>query len=203
MSTAEETADAPPLAAARRSNTVIRLKRLLAFPLLLWQRWQDRREAQPSGEEEASGSADEAAAGAKAELRLLPYAIVLLAGIAAGAGVAYGLTAHALAEQAAALQAAQGETVRLKTQLSGHDKQMLEGRKKFEEEQIRRVEAENRLAIAQADLARLQAGDNPGSAKPAGSGEQASRTANSIDCTLRAGSAGSTLKDCLKAFNGR
>jgi hypothetical protein len=78
---------------------------------------------------------------------------------------------------------------------------MLKSSKKLEEEQGKRAETENRLAIAQTDLTRRPPpgeGRTTGTQGPAASASGAGKTA---DCTLRSGSIGSTLKSCLEEFN--
>lgn len=120
--------------------------------------------------------------------RLAPQAAAFALGAALAGTTAHWLGNAAAARQAERLAAQEAEVARLKGVLAGYDTLLLQSRRRLEEEQGRRLEAENRLARAQADLARRAA------APPAGAGR-------SIDCTLHAGRAGHTLKDCLEAFN--
>lgn len=211
MSIASETIDETEAAASPRPSLALRLKRLVAAPLLLLHRLhrppaQGGDEAadaeQARGERGGAAVEDEAiAAGPSLWRRLLPYGAVLLAGIGAGGGTVYWLSVQAISRQTAALNEQQAEAARLRGVLAGYDKMMLQNRKKLDEELSRRVEAENRLAVAQADLTRQApaAGNRRNGAQPgnaAGAGKMA-------DCTLSPGSIGSTLKGCLEEFNGR
>lgn len=185
MTTASETIDEAEEEAAPRPGHVLRLKRLLAAPMRLLRLL--RRLRRPGAE------TDEAAA--PAWRRLLPYGCMLLAGAAAGGGAGYWLTAHALARQAAALDAQQAEIARLKGLLAGYDSLILQHRKKLEAEQGRRIELENRLAMAQAELTRPPLAAGRGTASPA------TIPAKAGDCTLRGSSIGDALKGCLSEFN--
>lgn len=188
LTTASETVDGAEEDAAPRPGPVLRLKRLLTAPLRLL-----RRLRRPGAETEAAAAGTPA--GAPAWRRLLPYGGVLLAGAVAGGGAGYWLSAHALARQAAALDAQQAEIARLKGLLAGYDSLILQHRKKLEAEQGRRVELENRLAMAQAELTRPPLAAGRGKAAPA------TIPARAGDCTLRGSSIGDALKGCLSEFN--
>ena len=85
--------------------------------------------------------------------------------------------------------------------LAGYDRMMLENKKKLDEERGKRAELENRLALTQAELARrpLPAEGRP---QPAGAAAGVQPAAGkAMDCTLRPGSIGDTLKGCLEEFN--
>lgn len=200
MSTASDTIDDDASADAPRASLGLRLKRLLVVPLLMLRRLRGAKAGGKDGAMDAAEEDEGEAARPPLWRRLLPFGAVLLAGLAAGGGGAYWLSAGALAHQAAQLAEQQAETQRLKGVVAGYDGLMLQTRKKLEEEQSRRVAAENRLAMAQADLTRQP---------PAGTGRPASPATGrdgggkSLDCTLQPGSAGSSLKACLKEFNGR
>ena len=205
MSTASETVDESEAEAAPRPGLVLRLKRLLAAPLLLLRRLR-RPKAGTYGEEaDADRGDEEDAAGSPAApplwRRLLPYGLVLLAGAAAGGAAIYGLSAQVVARQAAELNARQDEAMRLKGVLAGYDKLMLQTRKKLEEEQGKRAELENRLAMAQSDLLRPSQPPAGRGGGDQGASRSAAVTGKMADCTLRPGSAGATLKDCLAEFN--
>ncbi len=191
-----------------RPNLVLRLKRLLAAPLLLLRRLrQPRAEAEEETTETAPDrrgargeEADEAAevpAAPSPWRRLLPYGLVLLAGAGAGGGGMYWLSVQVIARQTTELGEQQEEVARLKDVLAGYDQLVLQNRKKLEEEQSRRVTLENRLAMAQADLTRQPAAGGRGAPALAAAGQPG----KAGDCTLRPGSIGSTLKDCLAEFN--
>ena len=208
MSTASETVDEAEDGAIPRPGLVLRLKRLLAAPLLLL-----RRLRQPKAEaEEETAEAMPDRRGARCEevdeateipaapppwRRLLPYGLVLLAGAGAGGGGMYWLSAQVIARQTAELDEQQEEVARLKGVLAGYDQLVLQNRRKLEEEQSRRVALENRLAMAQADLTRQPAAGGRGAPAQAAAGQPG----KAGDCTLRPGSIGSTLKDCLAEFN--
>lgn len=208
MSTASETVDDTEEGAMPRPSLVLRLKRLLAAPLLMLRRLrQPRAEAEEGTTETAPDrrgargeEADEAAEVPAAPLpwrRLLPYGLVLLAGAGAGGGGMYWLSAQVIARQTTELGEQQEEVARLKDVLAGYDQLVLQNRKKLEEEQSRRVALENRLAMAQADLTRQPAAGGRGAPALAAAGQPG----KAGDCTLRPGSIGSTLKDCLAEFN--
>lgn len=208
MSTAGEIADEAEEAAAPRPGFVLRLKRLLVAPLLLLRQLRRSRtepeeveaeEARP-GRRDARREEAEAPAAPPLWRRLLPYGLVLVAGAAAGGGAIYWLSAQVIARQSTELGEQQDEIVRLKGMLAGYDKLVLQNRKKLEEEQGKRVELENRLAMAQADLTRQPpAGSrSTGVQNPSRSSAEPGKTA---DCTLRPGSIGSTLQGCLEEFN--
>ncbi|MBI4988203.1 MAG: hypothetical protein HZC23_05210 [Rhodocyclales bacterium] len=194
--------------AAPRPGLVLRAKRLLIAPLLLLKRLR-RAKATPEDEaEEASpgarnarraesDDATEAPAAPPLWRRFLPYGLVLLAGAVAGGGAIYWLSAQVIALQATELGERQDEIARLKGVLAGYDRMMLKNSRKLEEEQGKRAETENRLAIAQTDLTRRPP---PGDARGTG-GQAAAGAGKAADCTLRPGSIGSTLKGCLEEFN--
>lgn len=215
MSAASDIVDETEAEAAPRPGLVVRLKRLLAAPWLLLRRLRRaradaeeieaaedepvRRDAQHDATEEET----EAPAAPSRWRRLLPYALVLLAGTAAGGGTLYWLSAQVIARQAAELDAQQSEVARLKGLVAGYDKLTLQNKKKLEEEQGKRAELENRLAMAQAELTRPPP---PAAVRSAGAAPAAGRAADpgkAADCTLRPGTIGSTLKSCLEEFNRR
>jgi len=209
LSTASETVDEAGEEAMPRPGLVLRLKRLLAAPLLLLRRLRrpkeeteeeaateavpDRRDTR---REESDEEAEVPAAPSRWH-RLLPYGLVLLAGAGAGGGGMYWLSAQVIARQAAVLDEQQAEVARLKGLVAGYDQLVLQNRKKLEEEQSKRVALENRLAMAQADLTRQPAAVERGAPAQAAAGPPG----KAGDCTLRPGSIGSTLKDCLAEFN--
>ena len=188
LTAASETVDGAEEEAAPRPGPVLRLKRLLAAPLPLL------RLRRPGAETDEAATTAQTPAIAPAWRRLLPYGCVLLAGAVAGGGAGYGLSAHAIARQATALDAQQAEVARLKGLLAGYDTLIQQNRKKLEAERVRRVELENRLAMVQAELRRPPA---------AGRGKAAPATmpAKAGDCTLRGDSIGDALKGCLSEFN--
>jgi hypothetical protein len=126
--------------------------------------------------------------------RLLPCGVVLLAATATGVGVFFGWSAQRDAARAAELEALRAEVTRLKGMLAGYDRLALENRRRLEEEQSRRIALENRLAMAQAELKRTAAAG-------AGNTAAAAKPAKAIDCTVRPGGLGKTLKECLAEFN--
>lgn len=210
MSTASETVDDAEEGAVPRPSLVLRLKRLLAAPLLLLRRLRQPKTEAEAEEETAEAMPDRRGArGEEADeatevpaapppwRRLLPYGLVLLAGAGAGGGGMYWLSAQVIARQTAELGEQQEEVARLKGVLAGYDQLVLQNRKKLEEEQSRRVALENRLAMAQADLTRQPAAGGRGAPAQAAAGQPG----KAGDCTLRPGSIGSTLKDCLAEFN--
>lgn len=213
MSTASETIDEAEDEPAPRPSLVLRLKRLLAAPVLLLRRLR-RPQAEAGGEEEAAApdarreeSSDEAGAPTAPPpwRRLLPYGLVLLAGAAAGGGLNYWLSAQVVSRQAAVLGEQQAEIERLKGLVAGYDKMILKNQKKLEEEQGKRVALENRLATAQADLMRqppapAESRADAAARKPAASPTDPGKGGN---CMLRPGTIGSSLKDCLAEFNRR
>lgn len=215
MSTASETVDETEAEAAPRPGLVLRLRRLLGAPLLLLERLRRPKPAaeEAEGEIAESGSRDggnettdeelEAPAARPLWRRLPPYAIVLALGAAAGGGGTYWLSTQAIARQAAELVEQRAEAARLKDILAGYDKLILQNRKKLEEEQGKRAELENRLATAQAELMRrppapAESRADAAARKPAASPAEAGKGGN---CTLRPGTIGSSLKDCLAEFN--
>lgn len=208
MSTASETADEAEEGAMPRPSLALRLKRLLAAPVLLLRRL--RQHGAEPGEETAEATPDrrdargeevddaaEAPAAPPAWRRLLPYGLVLLAGAGAGGGGMHWFSAQVIARKTAELGEQQAEVVRLKGLVAGYDQLVLQNRKKLEEEQSRRVMLENRLAMAQADLTRQPPSGGRGAQAQAATGQPG----KAGDCTLRPGSVGSTLKDCLAEFN--
>ena len=216
MSTASETVDEVEEAAALRPSLVLRLKRLLVAPLLLLRRLRKPAQAEEAmaddaspargrdrgrGRDEEAEEAEAVPAGPPRWRRALPYAIVFALGAAAAGGTVSWLAAQVIARQSAQIDTQEADIARLKGVLAGYDKMMLQNRKKLEVEQGRRAEAENRLAMAQADLL----GQPPAAAGRSGGAPGASRNAagsgKMADCTLRPGSAGATLKDCLADFN--
>jgi hypothetical protein len=212
LSTASETVDETGAEAPPRPGLVLRLKRLLAAPVLLLRRLR-RRQAETEGEEAEGTEAGARGAGREETTeetaaptapplwrRLLPYGLILLAGAAAGGGAINWLSAQVIARQAAELGEQQAEVERLKGLVAGYDKLTLQNKKKLEEEQGRRAELENRLALAQADLIRQPspAASRPGTARPSAGQAEADKSGN---CTLRPGTVGNTLKDCLAEFN--
>ncbi|MBX3647090.1 MAG: hypothetical protein KF853_07180 [Rhodocyclaceae bacterium] len=209
MSAASKTVDEPAEEAAPPPGLALRAKRLLIAPLLLLGRLRQSKASETDEEAEdvppdprnaRRSEADEAEAAPAAPpwwRRLLPYGLVLLAGIVAGGGGIYWLSAQIISHQAAALTEQDDEIARLKGVLAGYDRLMLENHRKLEAEKGKRAELGNRLAIAQSDLTRRtppeddHGTDATGHAVP-GKG---------LDCTLRAGSISGTLKACLKEFN--
>lgn len=210
MSTASETIDEAEEEAAPRPSLVLRLKRLIAAPVLLLRRLRRPKE-EAGGEEEAeardarreeSSNEAEAPAASPPWRRLLPYALVLMAGASAGGGLIYWLSAQVISRQAAELDEQQTEVERLKGLVAGYDKLVLQNKKKLEEEQGKRVEVENRLAIAQAELTRQPpAAASRSSAAPRNPSAAAAEASKGGNCTLRPGTIGDTLKDCLAEFN--
>ncbi|MBM3392518.1 MAG: hypothetical protein FJY34_11195 [Betaproteobacteria bacterium] len=204
----EESADE----AAPKPSLGLRLKRLLVAPLLLLRRLRKPAPAADAEEDDAPPArgrgrgrdedAEEAGAGPAGPplwRRALPYAVVFALGAAAAGGAVSWLSGQVIARQAEAMSAQDDEIVRLKGVLAGYDRMMLQNKKKLEEEQGRRAEAENRLSIAQTNLARQAAPPAASSASTA-TGSAGSRDKTG-DCTLRPGAAGSTLKGCLEEFN--
>lgn len=215
MSTASETVDESEAGAAPKPGLILRLRRLLAAPLSLLERLRRRKpeaedaEAESAetgkrdaGREEVKSEEAEAPAAPPPWRRLLPYGLVLLAGAAAGGGGIYWLSSQVVARQAAELGEQQAEVARLKDILAGYDKLILQDRKKMEEEKARRAELENRLAAAQAEQLRppapAESRADAAARKPAASATEAGKGGN---CTLRPGTIGSSLKDCLAEFN--
>lgn len=209
MSTASETVDEAQEGTTPRPSLVLRLKRLLVAPLLLLRRLRQRKTADTPDEDAAPGrsrsrreeaeAVDAAPAGPPLWRRALPYAVVFALGAMAAGGAVSWLSGQIIARQSAGLAELEEEVTRLKGVLAGYDRMMLQNRKKLEEEQGRRAEAENRLGMAQTDLARRQQAppaSAPG-ARPAAGGAQG----KAVDCTLRPGSVGSTLKGCIEEFN--
>ena len=205
LSAASESAEE----AAPRPGFVLRAKRLLIAPLLLLRRLRRAKAAPESEEAEApkprarnAGREDtheeeQAPAAPPLWRRMLPYGLVLLTGTVAGGGAIYWLSAQVIALQSAELGEQNEEIARLKGVLAGYDKMMLKNSKKLEDEQGKRAEIENRLAIAQTDLTRRPP---PGEGRGTG-GQAAAGAGKAADCTLRRGSIGSTLKACLEEFN--
>lgn len=130
--------------------------------------------------------------------RLPSCGLLLLAGAGVGGSGMYWLSAQEIARQSTALDERQDEIARLKGVLAGYDKMVLQNHKKLEAEQGKRAEIENRLSMAQADLTRRPAAPAASSAPGQRNPTEAGKTG---DCTLRPGSIGSTLKDCLAEFN--
>jgi hypothetical protein len=193
----------------------LRLKRLLVAPLLLLRRLRRTAPAEAAADDEASPvrgrgrewESEEAVAvpaGPPLWRRALPHAIVFALGAAAAGGAVSWLAGQVIARQSALIAEQETDIARLRGVLAGYDRMMLQSRKKLEEEQGRRAEAENRLAMAQTDLARraapreTAAGPGPGGTRAAARPADPGRTG---DCTLRPGTAGSTLKGCLEEFN--
>jgi len=210
----ESAEEAPP-----KPSLGLRLKRLLIAPLLLLRRLRKPAPAEAAEEDDAPpvrgrerGRKEEAeeaeAVPARPPLwrRALPYAVVFALGAAAAGGAVSWLSGQAIARQAAIMAEQETDIERLRGVLAGYDKMMLQNRKKLEEEQGRRAEAENRLSIAQTDLARQAAPPAPVAnggtgTRPASRGGSAGSRDKTGDCTLRPGAAGSTLKGCLEEFN--
>lgn len=205
LSAASESAEE----AAPRPGLVLRAKRLLIAPLLLLRRLRRAKAAPESEETEApkprarsagrEETREEVQAPAAPPLwrRMLPYGLVLLTGAVAGGGAIYWLSAQIIAFQSAELGEQDEEIARLKGVLAGYDKMMLKNSRKLEDEQGKRAEIENRLAIAQTDLTRRPP---PGEGRATGA-QAAAGAGKAADCTLRRGSIGSTLKACLEEFN--
>jgi hypothetical protein len=212
LSTASETADEADEVAAPRPSLVLRLKRLLAAPLLLRRLRQSKAEAEEEAAEavpdrrgtrrQESDEEAEVPAAPSRWRRLLPYGLILLAGVVVGGGTIYWLSAQVIARQSAELGEQQAEVERLKGLVAGYDKLTLQNKKKLEEEQSKRAELENRLSMAQADLLRqpsaAESRTGAASRKPPAAAAEASKGGN---CTLRPGTIGGTLKDCLAEFN--
>lgn len=136
--------------------------------------------------------------------RLWPYGLVLLAGLAMGGGLMYALDAKVLAQKADELDRQAAEVTRLQALVAGYDKLVLKNDKVLASEKGRRAEAENRLASAQADLARLpQVDQGTRTDQTAGSAGQAVQGNQRGRCTLQSNSLGQTLKACLDEFNHR
>jgi hypothetical protein len=213
LSTASDTVDESEAEAAPRPGLAVRLKRLLAAPVLLLRRLRRARteaveiEAEAELPDRRDARRDEAVEeDASAPVpprwrRLLPYGLALLAGLALGGGSLYGLSAQVIARQAAELNEQQAEVARLKGLVAGYDQLVLQNKKKLEEEQSKRVALENRLATAQADLARQPASGSGSGGRGTPAQTAAGQPGKAGDCTLRPGSIGSTLKDCLAEFN--
>lgn len=216
MSTASETVDESEAEAPPRPGLVLRLKRLLAAPLSLLERLRRRKPEAEDAEAESAetGNRDagrevvkseeaEAPAAPPPWRRLLPYGLVLLAGAAAGGGLNYWFSAQVISRQAAELGEQQAEIERLKGLVAGYDKIIVKNQKKLEEAQGKRAELENRLAAAQAEQIRqppapAESRTDAAARKPAASATEAGKGGN---CTLRPGTIGSSLKDCLAEFN--
>ena len=215
MSTASDTVDESEAEAAPRPGLAVRLKRLLAAPVLLLRRLRRARteaveiEAEAELPDRRDARRDEAVEeDASAPVpprwrRLLPYGLALLAGLALGGGSLYGLSAQVIARQAAELNEQQAEVARLKGLVAGYDKMMLQTRKKLEEEQGKRAELENRLAMAQADLLRQPQAPSGRNSAASNASHNAAGSGKTADCTLRPGTIGSTLKSCIEEFNRR
>ena len=212
MSTASDIIAESEAEAAPRPGLALRLKRLLAAPILLLRRLRQPHAGTQAGEAEAEErdlrdeTADENAEASAAPppwRRLLPYGLVLLAGAAAGGGALYWLSAQAIARQAAEIDEQQSEVARLKGLVAGYDKMMLQTRKKLEEEQGKRAELENRLAMAQADLLRQPQAPSGRNSAASNASHNAAGSGKTADCTLRPGTIGSTLKSCIEEFNRR
>lgn len=216
MSTASETVDEVEEAAALRPSLVLRLKRLLVAPLLLLRRLRKPAQAEEAmaddaspargrdrgrGRDEEAEEAEAVPAGPPRWRRALPYAIVFALGAAAAGGTVSWLAAQVIARQSAQIDTQEADIARLKGVLAGYDKMMLQNRKKLEVEQGRRAEAENRLAMAQTDLLRQPQASSGRSGSAQGASRNAAGSGKMADCTLRPGSAGTTLKDCLAEFN--
>jgi hypothetical protein len=202
MSTASNTVGDSEAEAPAQPGFVLRLKRLLVAPLILLQRL---RKPKPAEDEEAladtrADTEDSTPAQTAPPLwrRALPYALVLLAGAAAGGGSIYWLSAKIVAHQSAQLAEQKEEVARLKGVLAGYDRMMLQNKKKHDEELGKRAELENRLAQAQSDLARKPAAAQSSLSAAGGGTAPPGKTG---DCTLRPGSIGSTLKGCIEEFN--
>ncbi len=209
MSAASKTVDEPAEEATPPPGLALRAKRLLIAPLLLLRRLRRTKASDEDAEAEAAppgardtrrSEADEAEAAPATPAwwrRLLPYGLTLLAGIVAGSGGIYWFSARIIAHQSASLSEQGDEITRLKGVLAGYDKLMLESHRKLEAEKGKRAELGNRLAIAQSDLTRRPPPEDhrdPGVSGHAGADK-------ALDCTLRPGSIGSTLKACLEEFN--
>ena len=220
MSTASDTVDESGEEAPPKPSLGLRLKRLLVAPLLLLRRLRKPAAAEAAeeddaprargrdrgrGRDEAEEETEAVPAGPPLWRRALPYAIVFALGAAAAGGAVSWLSGQVIARQSAQIAEQEDDIARLKGVLAGYDKMMLQNRKKFEEEQGRRAEAENRLAMAQTDLARRAApretAATPGPASPRGAAARPADPGKTGDCTLRPGTAGSTLKGCLEDFN--
>lgn len=214
----ESAEEAPP-----KPSLGLRLKRLLVAPLLLLRRLRKPAPAEAAEEDDAPPSrgrergrkeeAEEAeAVPARPPLwrRALSYAVVFALGAAAAGGAVFWLSGQVIARQAAIMAEQETDIERLRGVLAGYDRMMLQNKKKLEEEQGRRAEAENLLSIAQTNLARQAAppasvapSNTAGSAgtRPTARGGSAGSRDKTGDCTLRPGAAGSTLKGCLEEFN--
>jgi hypothetical protein len=216
LSTASETVDETEEEAAPRPSLVLRLKRLLVAPLLLLRRLrrpkvvaegEESEDAEPAARDARREEDDEEAEAPAAPprwRRLLPYGLALLAGAGAGGGAIHWLSAQIIARQSAELGEQQDEVARLKGVLAGYDRMMMKSSRKLEEEQGKRAELENRLAIAQTDLTRRPPPRDTGAPRDPGSpvaGKGPASAGRETDCTLRPGSVGSTLKACLEEFN--
>lgn len=215
MSAASKSVDEPVEEASPPPGLALRAKRLLIAPLLLLKRMRRSKAADENEETEEAGPSQrntrreeadtEEAAPTAPPLwrRLLPYGLVLLAGIAAGGGTIYWLSAQIIAHQSAELGEQQQEVTRLKGMLAGYDQMMLETHKKLEAEKGKRAELGNRLAIAQSDLTRRPPTEERRNTGPQGSSGNPTDAGPGGDCTLHPGSIGSTLKACLDEFNRR
>lgn len=197
--------------AAPRPGLVLRAKRLLLAPLLLLRRLRqpktetaEAEEARPDATDKRREAADEDAEAPAAPplwRRMLPYGLLLLAGAVAGGSAIYWLSAQVIALQSAELGEQNDEIARLKGVLAGYDRMMLKNSRKLEEEQGKRAETENRLAIAQTDLTRRPPPAEGRTTSTQGPAANASGGGKAADCTLRPGSVGNTLKACLEEFN--
>jgi hypothetical protein len=209
LSTASESIDEIADEAAPPPGLALRAKQLLIAPLLLLRRL---RRTKASEEDEEADAPQPGTKGVKRReedeseaapiapslwRRLLPYGLVLLAGIAVGGGAIFWFSAQIVAHQSAELSEQEDEITRLKGVLAGYDKLMLESHRKLEVEKGKRAELGNRLAIAQSDLTRRPSSEDGSDAESQG---QAGAN-KALDCTLRRGSIGSTLKACLEEFN--
>lgn len=218
MSSASHTVEEPDEEAPPKPSLGLRLKRLLVAPLLLLRRLRKPAPAEAAEEDDApparrrargreveAEEAEATPAGPPLWRRALPYAIAGALGAAAAGGAVSWLSGQIIARQSAQIAGQEDDIARLRGVLAGYDKMMLQNKKKLEEEQGRRAEAENRLAMAQTDLARRAAPREtaaaPGTASPRGAAARPADPGKTGDCTLRPGTAGSTLKGCLDEFN--
>ncbi len=126
---------------------------------------------------------------------LLIYTLVLVVGVAAGGGGGAYYAYHYLSDQ---LSKQKAEVVRQRDELATQAKSVTIAKQKFVAQQAKRIDAEKRLALMQADrenpLASPGGPENQGSAH----GAAESRTGN---CQLHSGNVGASLKDCIADFN--
>lgn len=211
-----ETIDGNDIDGGSGPGMALRLKQWLIAPVRLLQRLRRAETAEPAEEAQARarrrgrpGAQEDAEVDAETTAplwhRLMPYGAVLLAGLAAGSGLIYALNAKVLARQAVELDAQKTEITRLRELLAGYDKLVLKNDKTLADERGRRAAAENRLATAQADLARRPQentdihADRPGDGTTMpGHSVAAGRDGR---CTLQSANLGQTLKACLDGFN--